>query len=194
MLQLVILVGAFLFGEYMNNAFDIAFENVLQYEGGFTNDPKDRGNWTTGVIGKGLCKGTKYGISTMAYPSLNIRDLTVNQAKDIYYKDYWLKNKLDKLEPVLAFQLFDACIQHGSGTAIKLLQKLLGITTSGSLDEVTLSTLKYENQKILAYRYIAKRLEYYTSIKTFSTYGKGWVNRMALNLNITATNFESTSL
>lgn len=178
----------------MNNAFDLAFENVLLYEGGFTNDPKDRGNWTTGVIGKGSCKGTKYGISAMSYPSLNIRELTENQAKDIYYKDFWLKNKLDKVEPVLAFQLFDASIQHGSSTAIKMLQKLLGIPASGSLDDVTLSTLTYENQKVIAYKYIAKRLEYYTSIKTFSIYGKGWVNRMAANLNITATNFESKSL
>lgn len=179
----------------MNNAFDLAFQNILIYEGGYTNDSKDRGNWTTGIVGKGVCKGTKYGISAMSYPSIDIRNLTENQAKDIYYKDYWLKNKLDKIEPVLAFQLFDACIQHGSSTAIKLLQKVLGLPVSGSLDDnITLTTLKFENQKIIAYKYIAKRLEYYTSIKTFSLYGKGWVNRMAANLNITASNFKSNSL
>lgn len=35
----------------MNTSFDIAFERVVGHEGGFQNGAKDRGNWTTGVIG-----------------------------------------------------------------------------------------------------------------------------------------------
>ena len=55
--------------------FDKAFDRLIGHEGEFTNDPKDRGNWTTGVIGRGQLKGTKFGISAMTYPHLDIINL-----------------------------------------------------------------------------------------------------------------------
>lgn len=167
----------------MDKIFDYAFINILKYEGGYTNDPNDRGNWTSGTVGKGQCKGTKYGISAMAYPNLDIKNLSEEQAKEIYYKDYWVKIGLEQLNPKLALQVFDAAIQHGASTAIKLLQRLLGIKDTGVINNELTEAIKFENQETLIFRYIAKRLEYYTSIKTFSLYGKGWVNRMASNLN-----------
>ena len=33
--------------------FDTGFNFLIGIEGGFTNDPKDRGNWTGGAIGAG---------------------------------------------------------------------------------------------------------------------------------------------
>ena len=67
--------------------FDNAFDRVIGHEGGFTDDPLYRGNWTSGVCGVGECKGTKYGLAAMTYPILDIRNLTLNQAKDIYKRD-----------------------------------------------------------------------------------------------------------
>ena len=43
--------------------FDEAFKRLIGHEGRFTNDRNDRGNWTTGIIGKGQLKVTKYGKS-----------------------------------------------------------------------------------------------------------------------------------
>lgn len=166
----------------MVNSFDTAVEKVLKAEGGYTNDPRDRGNWTTGVVGEGECKGTKYGISAMSYPHLDIVNLTLNQAKDIYRKDYWDAIGLDSLHPILAAQVFDAAVQHGSATAVKLLQRVIGLNADGKLNTATIKTLEYMDQKLLTFQYIAKRLEYYASIKTFSVYGKGWVNRMVANI------------
>jgi lysozyme family protein len=45
----------------MKLTFEQAFDRLIGHEGEFTDDPKDRGNWTTGIIGKGICKGTKLG-------------------------------------------------------------------------------------------------------------------------------------
>lgn len=163
--------------------FDNAFNKVISSEGSYTNDPKDRGNWTTGIVGKGECKGTKYGISAMSYPNLDIKNLSLNQAKEIYYKDFWLKNGLDKFDPELSYQLFDAIVQHGKSTAIKLLQKILNLTADGILGVTTTKTVLSLNQKILALKYIKQRISYYTSLSTFNIYGKGWVNRMANNLD-----------
>jgi len=41
--------------------FDLAFDRVIGHEGGYTDDPRDRGNWTGGATGRGELKGTKYG-------------------------------------------------------------------------------------------------------------------------------------
>ena len=49
----------------MNENFDKAFDWVMKWEGIFSDDPNDPGNWTGGQPGKGILKGTKFGISAM---------------------------------------------------------------------------------------------------------------------------------
>lgn len=63
--------------------FKKAFELTVGHEGGYGNDKRDRGNWTTGVIGEGELKGTKYGVSAMSYPDYDIENLTLEQAEKI---------------------------------------------------------------------------------------------------------------
>lgn len=167
----------------MDNTFEKAFEDLLVNEGGYTDDPKDRGNWTSGVVGQGELKGTKYGISAMSYPNLDIKNLSIETAKAIYYRDFWAGCKLDLMEPVLAQQLFDSIIQHGKVRTIKLLQQTLGTTSDGIIGPQTVNLVRCSNQKELALKFISLRLSYYTQIKTFNLYGKAWVNRMATNLN-----------
>ena len=64
--------------------FDVIFDRVLGHEGGFQADPRDRGNWTGGEVGKGELKGTKYGLAAMTYPELDIPALTLAEAEAIY--------------------------------------------------------------------------------------------------------------
>ena len=59
--------------------FDKAMNFVGLMEGGYVNDPIDKGG------------ETKYGISKRSYPNLDIKNLTKEQAREIYYKDFWLK-------------------------------------------------------------------------------------------------------
>ena len=171
----------------MDNTFEIAFNDVIIKEGGFTCDPNDRGNWTSGVVGKGELKGTKYGISAMSYPRLDIKNLTPNDVKAIYYRDFWAEYSLDLFEPVLSLQLFDAIVQHGASNAIKMLQKALGLTPNGLMGVSLTNAVRASNQKELALKFISQRLSFYAQIKTFNLYGKGWVNRMVKNLNQTIT-------
>src|SRR5690554_3598272 len=62
--------------------FDLVFERLIGHEGKFTDVRGDRGNWTSGRVGAGELKGTKYGISAMSYPHLDIKAITLEQAKD----------------------------------------------------------------------------------------------------------------
>ena len=63
--------------------FDRAFRFLIGEEGGYSADPHDPGG------------ETKFGISKRAYPQLDIKSLTLDQAKAIYRRDYWDRLQLD---------------------------------------------------------------------------------------------------
>lgn len=63
--------------EEYNYNFTRSIAFVLSVEGGLVNNPADPG---------GL---TKYGISQRSYPDLDIRNLSIEDAKEIYFRDYW---------------------------------------------------------------------------------------------------------
>lgn len=169
----------------MNN-FNKAFDRIIGHEGGFTEDPKDRGNWTSGVCGVGECKGTKYGLAAMTYPTLDIRNLTLDQAKAIYKRDWWDKLGMDKYPPALAYQMFDASINHGSGRAIQFVQKAVGTKADGIIGSKTLAAIDALDKNDLLLLFLAERLQYFTEVKTWKTYCTGWTIRVVQNLRYAA--------
>lgn len=166
--------------------FNNAFERVVGHEGGFQNDPADRGNWTTGVIGQGLNRGTKFGISAMSYPDLEIRSLTVDQARAIYKRDFWDRAKADQYDFAIAFQLFDMAVNHGNGNAIRMLQRAVKVADDGQIGPASLAAIKAMNVNDVIMRLNAERLRFFAKLSTFSRYGAGWVNRVANNLDFGA--------
>ncbi len=161
----------------MRENFDKAFELVIGHEGGFTDDRRDRGNWTTGVIGKGQLKGTKYGVSAMSYPSLDIKNLTLDQAKAIYKRDFWDAAKCDQLPPGLDYLLFDSAINHGVAGAVRILQRALGVNADGALGPVTLGQVIKRDAVDLIKEFCVRRFLFWAGIGTFKTYGLGWFRR-----------------
>lgn len=108
----------------MNQSFEKAFEEIFTLEGGFTDDPNDKGNWTGGVIGKGELKGTKYGISAMSYPHLDIKDLTLQDAKQIYWSDWWTAYNYDRLESqAIAAKTFNHAMNMHPRNGHRILQR-----------------------------------------------------------------------
>ena len=59
--------------------FEEAFTRLIGHDGGYVNHPSDPGG------------ETKFGISKRAYPGEDIAGLTLQHAKNIYYRDYWGK-------------------------------------------------------------------------------------------------------
>jgi lysozyme family protein len=143
--------------------FEEAIEHVLAKEGGYTNDPRDSGNWTGGIInskGIGILKGTKFGISAKAYPSLDIKNLTRDQAIDIYRRDYWLKIRADELPRSLRLNVFDFAVNAGIGTAIKTLQNACGVKKDGIIGPNTLSGA----QSVTSRNFSVSRIRHYTGL------------------------------
>ena len=158
-------------------AWDIAKNVTLKLESGYQNDRDDRGNWTSGIVGVGECKGTKYGICAMSYPELDIKNLTLDQAGDIYRKNYWDRTKCDFIPDCLSVAVFDYAIHSGTMQAIKDLQKALGVKADGIIGNQTLCACNSKPVKKVLETYFDNRLDFMIHCKGWTKYCKGWINR-----------------
>jgi lysozyme family protein len=104
-----------------------AIANVIHEEGGYVDDPVDRG-------GK-----TRFGISQKSYPKLDIASLTLEQAEHIYYTDYWVSIRGDRLPHAVALVVFDCAVNQGVGTASKLLQRAISAEADGIIGSRTVA-------------------------------------------------------
>lgn len=164
--------------------FDKAFELVIGHEGGFTLHSGDPGNWTGGKVGIGTLKGTKYGIAASSYPKEDIKNLTIDKAKQIYKRDYWDKAKCDSLPDGLRFHVFDVSVNSGVSRGVKTLQQALGVDVDGVIGNKTIAAAKAQNTGETLLSFYSFRIAFYTSLNTFSTFGKGWMNRVSSNLKL----------
>lgn len=147
--------------------FDRAFQVTIGHEGGYVNHPHDPGG------------ETKYGITKRTYPSLNIRDLTLDQAKEIYKRDFWDPIRGDELPYLIALNLFDAAVNHGRGTSIRMMQRAAEVADDGYIGPITMGAWTEAHPLSLVARFNGERLEYYTKLSRWKTFGKGWARRVA---------------
>lgn len=167
-------------------AFDKSFSRLISHEGGFSDDPKDPGNWTGGRVNVGELKGTKYGIAANTYGDLDIKNLTLDKAKAIYYRDWWLKAGADEIDGAITFQMWDLAVNAGMNTAKRCLQRAVRVADDGRIGPKTIAAVKAVSVTDVLMRFNAQRLRFYTSLSTWPTYGKGWTNRVAGNLDYAA--------
>lgn len=161
--------------------FDVAFKLVLKVEGELSMDKNDPGNWTGGKVGVGILKGTKYGIAASQYPHLDIKNLDIEDARQIYYEDYWKDCKCHYMKNMrLAILVFDAAVNQGQGTARKMLQRALDVDDDGVIGSTTLAAIEKTNHKILIPYFMTQRFMRYVDLQKYDIYGKGWFNRLNL--------------
>lgn len=151
--------------------FERALEFIMKWEGGdkITEDPIDPG---------GL---TKYGISKSAHPDVDIRNLTFDQAKQIYLDHYWKRGKCDLLPKPLNIAHMDACVNTGKRRAAKFLQRAVGVYADGVIGPTTLGAVRLQDPGALAVEIIHQRNNFYEDLATNSPplkkFLKGWLNR-----------------
>lgn len=162
--------------------FEKAFQELLGNEGNFKKESTDRMDWTGGQVGSGKLVGTKYGISAGTYPTLDIPNLTLAQARAIYKRDFWDKFRGDEFDYEIAFQVLDAAVNHSMDTAKRFMQRALGVKDDGVMGPITISALHAMDPNVFNMLFLAERLEYFTKIKTWDTYGRGWARRVAINM------------
>jgi lysozyme family protein len=159
----------------------IAF--VLRMEGGQEAelDPADPG---------GL---TKFGISQKAYPNLDIRALTMDEAISIYHRDYWLPISGDDLPPALAIATFDCAVNQGVTKAKRILQLGLSVTVDGVIGPKTLEAAaragRSATRRILAFR-LAEYARLMAENKSLLVYAVNWSHRVISLADVLFTELE----
>lgn len=159
--------------------FDEAFHLLLGHEGGFTDDPRDPGNWTGGRVGAGELRGTKFGIAANTYPDEDIRNLTVERAKAIYRRDFWNPARADDLPAEVRYAVFDAAVNSGVRQAVRWLQRAVGVRDDGVIGPVTLAAVNATEPQALLRRMLSQRLRFMTDLSSWPSFGRGWARRIA---------------
>ena len=152
--------------------FNTAFDRLIGHEGGYVNpkpevDPGGETNW---------------GISKRSYPHLNIKSLTREDARAIYRVDFWSRINADELHDGVAFQSFDYAINSGIETAVRHLQRAVGVADDGHWGPISRAAAQRQSESDTILRLNAERLEYMTRLSNWFPNSKGWARRVAGNL------------
>ena len=153
----------------MKDNFDECLKMLLHHEGGYVNHPKDPGGETNLGVTKRVYEkwgGTK-----------DMKDLTVEDVAPIYKKEYWDKCRCDDLESGVDWAVFDWAVNSGTGRAAKAIQKICGATQDGAIGPKTLALINTQNTEYVVEEFGKIRQDFYESLKTFDTFGKGWTRR-----------------
>lgn len=146
--------------------FEKAVDFVLKQEGGYVNHPKDPGG------------ETKFGISKRAYPLVDIKNLTLDTAKEIYFMDYWERLNISKLPEKLRLVVFDCAVNQGPGFAAATLQACLGVKVDSAIGPKTLEAAGKSEPKRLLKAYVERRMIRYYEARNAHAFLKGWLVRL----------------
>ena len=153
----------------MKANFDKCLEMLLHHEGGYVNHPDDPGG------------ETNLGVTKKVYAASggkkSMKKLTVKDVAPIYKKSYWARLKCDDLPSGLDFCAFDWGVNSGTGRAAKALQKICGASVDGAIGPKTLALINRQNPKYMIEEFGKIRQDFYESLGTFKTFGKGWTRR-----------------
>lgn len=159
-----------------------AFTYAMHSEGGYSNHPDDRGG------------ETKYGITAATarrHGLLGVANLSLTDAMDIYYKDYWnVIEPIAKISPRIGIKMFDTHIVCRPRVAIRLLQRSLsdlgyhaaedgiwGLETLGALRRA----LEEKGEDSILHQYVNELVSHFSQIAqanpTQKVFLKGWLNR-----------------
>lgn len=152
--------------------FDIAIKITLRHEGGYVNNSEDNGG------------ETNFGISKLSYPNLDIKNLTIEQAKQIYRVNYWNKIKGDLIKDQhLANKIFDIAVNCGVYIASKYIQlaameiSKFKLIVDGIIGNKTISLINSCDAIELLKKFRELMLLYYESLNK-PIFIRGWKIRL----------------
>jgi lysozyme family protein len=159
----------------MQSNWDNSFKLMLKSEGGFVNHPSDPG----GMTNLGVTKATWENWVGRESDEAEMRGLTPEKVEPLYKKKYWDAVRGDELPMGLDYLMFDFAVNAGAGRAIKTLQTAVGVTPDGGFGPMTMAAVQAVDPNELIERFSQAKEDFYRSLTTFATFGKGWLNRVA---------------
>ena len=159
----------------MQSNWPQSFRLMLASEGGFSNHPSDPG----GMTNLGVTKATWENWVGRESDEAEMRGLTPEKVEPLYKKKYFDAVRGDELPVGLDYLMFDFAVNAGAGRAIKTLQTAVGVTPDGGFGPMTMAAVQAVDPNELIERFSQAKEDFYRSLTTFATFGKGWLNRVA---------------
>lgn len=173
--------------------FEKAVLKVLKREGGYVDDPVDRGGATNyGITISTLTAWRKSQAKTPEERARlvtkdDVRKLTVTEAKEIYRERYWKPMNLDGLHEFLAEALFDQAVNFGIGGASRRVQQTLNrafkknVTVDGQIGPMSKAALLTVPWRKFLKEFICETQDAYVRIVIANPpqmrFLAGWINR-----------------
>lgn len=161
-------------------------EQILAHEGGFVNDPDDRG----GATNFGITQRTYSGWLGRPASVQEVRMMSIDTAKEIYLSNYYYAPRINGFPEDIQSQVFDCSINHGPRRAVKFVQTVCNLAGFGPIvvDGVngpkTMKTAEKANAEMGVYFNNAiadERIDFYHRIVAHNAsqqkFLKGWLKR-----------------
>jgi lysozyme family protein len=155
--------------------FDACMPFIFKAEGGYSDTPGDSGGPTNFGITLATLKAYD-GDQNLTADA--VKALTPEMAKEIYRTAYWNRMQCGSLPPGLDLEVFDFGVNAGPSEAVKMLQKIVGVTQDGSIGPITLAALGQLKPKDVIGRYSDARLAFYKALNN-PEFEQGWANRVS---------------
>ena len=140
-----------------SDLFEKALKFVLEREGGYVNNPNDPG----GATNKGITQVTyNKWLFAKGLQQKSVKLITDAEVKEIYYNNYWLAAKCDKMTPKFAVVCFDTAVNCGVGKVNELLK-----------------ACQWNDLEV----FFLERIRFYNNLANkanFRTFLHGWLNRV----------------
>ena len=164
-------------------SFDDCLKFVLQWEGGYVNDPADRGGTTNRGVTQHVYDEWR---ERKHYDKRSVKDIEAGEVMQIYLEQYWKPARCPAMDDPMALVMFDSAVNHGVGRAVKFLQSVLGVEPDGHFGPKTMAAFDdieaAHGTKFIAHAVIERRAAFYDAIverdPSQQRFIKGWKNRL----------------
>jgi lysozyme family protein len=156
----------------MKENYPQALKQVLKYEGGYVDHPKDPGGPTNKGVTQAVYDSWR---KSQNLPIQSVRAIADSEVAAIYKNLYWDRVSGDNLPDGVDFAVFDYAVNSGVSRAAKTLQAVVGVTQDGVIGPATIQATK----TYVAMSVTNRRLAFMQSLSIWSTFGKGWSARIA---------------
>lgn len=174
----------------MKESWSEALAFTFQWEGGYSGDSNDPGNWTGGAVGSGIMIGSNRGISAPVWKEANpgqgdswltttMQTLTPSDAEAIYKNKYWNPIQGDSLSAGLDLLVFDEAVNVGVSGAVKIFQGVLMVVQDGVIGPQTMGAVASFDPSVLIAKLAMAQINDYLSFGDWYLYGIGWTRRCA---------------
>lgn len=151
---------------------------ILKWEGGFANDPLDRG----GATNKGITIGTFRQFYGKDATVEQLKRITDDQWTRIFKSGYWDRWKADHITNQAVANILVDWVWSSGINGIKIPQRVLGVADDGIVGEKTLAALNAQNPAEFFAKIHTERIKFVEDIvrrnPTQARFIKGWKNRI----------------